>query len=264
MTFLISGKGKNSRQIAFSQTTGNSSGSAPGIFWLGGFKSDMQGRKASALADMANQLELGMTRFDYSGHGQSEGEFLDGTISDWLEDAGAAFEQTKGEQIIVGSSMGAWIAMLLNQKLQSTGDISTGDIKGRIKALILIAPAVDMTRDLMLPDFSEEELKELEEKGYASRPSDYDEPYILTKKLMDDGETHCLFGSPIQTNCPVYLLQGGQDKAVPTAHALKLVSHLMLDPVHFTLVPDGDHSLSRPEDLALLKTSIERALADGV
>lgn len=248
MKFISSGSGDTVRKIAFEQGAGTS----PGLFWLGGFKSDMQGSKVSALVDIGAELGLEVTRFDYSGHGQSEGKFLDGTISDWLEDTQSAFTQTDGPQIVIGSSMGAWLALLLNRK-----NIDTN----KIKALILIAPAVDMTQDLMLQDFNAEELKSLETKGFASRPSDYDEPYTITKKLIDDGAKHCLFGAPIETGCPVYILQGGKDTAVPTEHALKLVTHILLDPVFFTLVPDGDHSLSRPQDLMLLKTSIERALA---
>lgn len=247
MKFISSGNGETIREIAFEQAGGTS----PGLFWLGGFKSDMQGSKVSALVEIGTDLELEVTRFDYSGHGQSEGTFLDGTISDWLEDSHAAFAQTNGPQIVVGSSMGAWLALLLNQQIQDPE---------KIKALILIAPAVDMTHDLMLPDFNAEELKSLETQGFASRPSNYDEPYTITKKLIDDGTKHCLFKGPIKTNCPVYILQGGKDTAVPTEHALKLVSHILLDPVFFTLVPDGDHSLSRPQDLKMLKASIERAL----
>lgn len=246
MRFIKSGPLNAPRKIALEQ----SGTASPGLFWLGGFKSDMQGSKAQSLVQIAHDNELGVTRFDYSGHGQSGGNFEDGTISQWLEDAETVFGQTNNEQIVVGSSMGAWIALLLNQKYEK-----------RIKALILIAPAVDMTQDLMLAKFSKDQHDALQSKGYVSQPSDYGSPYILTKNLLEDGAKHCLFGASIKTDCPVYVLQGGADKAVPPSHALKLVNHILLDPVFFTLVPDGDHSLSRPQDLALLKSSIERAMA---
>ncbi|MCF6302609.1 MAG: alpha/beta hydrolase [Devosiaceae bacterium] len=250
MKYLNIGTAKNLRNIAIEESAGD----IPGLFWLGGFKSTMEGTKAKALVAIGDELGVGVIRFDYSGHGASSGDFIEGTISDWLEEALAAFEQTSGEQIIIGSSMGAWLALLLNQKLKR---------QNRIKSLVLIAPAVDMTHDLMVSDFSDAELKSLEENGFVERPSDYDEPYILTKKLLDDGATHSLFGTPIQTGCPVHIMHGGKDTAVPTSHALKLVSHILLDPVFFTLIPDGDHSLSRPQDLLLLKSTLSRIISDA-
>ncbi len=249
MKYINVGSGENSRKIAIEKTDGN----APGFFWLGGFKSTMDGSKARALARMGEELGVGVTRFDYSGHGESSGDFVNGTISDWLEEAVAVFEQTHGEQIVIGSSMGAWLALLLNQRLKN---------QQRIKSLLLIAPATDMTNDLMLAKFGGAERAALETKGFIEQPSDYDEPYIITKKLLDDGAKYSVFGTPIQTRCPVHILHGGKDSAVPTSHALKLVSHILLDPVFFTLVPDGDHSLSRPQDLALLKSTLVRIMSD--
>lgn len=227
-------------------------GVAPGLFWLGGFRSDMAGSKAQALDALGAEQGLAVTRFDYSGHGASGGAFLDGTISRWLEEALAVFETTTGPQIVVGSSMGGWLALLLNKALRERH-------VSRVKALVLIAPAVDMTKDLMRDTFSDAELLDLWEKGRVEQPSDYSpEPYVLTRTLIQDGDNHLLFGSPIRTHCPVAILQGGKDTDVPPAHALKLVSHLVSDPVTFTLIPDGDHRLSRDPDLDLLRQTILR------
>jgi len=241
------------RKIALLKQKGNSAS----LFWLGGYKSDMQGSKAIAMAQFASELGLGAIRFDYSGHGKSGGEFIKGDISCWLDEALAAFEQSEGEQIIIGSSMGGWLALLLNRILQQRE-------KARVKAIILIAPAVDMSEELMRKSFSEQQFSDLEKNGYVKQPSDYDEPYIITRQLLEDGKKHLLFGKPIETKCPVYILQGAKDEAVPASHALKLLSHMMLDPVFFTLVPDGDHSLSRDSDLMLLKKTIEQAVKYAV
>lgn len=226
----------------------SSEDTTPGLFWLGGFKSDMMGSKAIALDEIGAELGVSVTRFDYSGHGISDGAFLDGSISQWLEDALAVFNQTSGPQILVGSSMGGWIAMLLNQKI-------TAHAPERIAGMILIAPAIDMTEDLMRATFTDKELVDLEHKGRVEQPSDYsDEPYVLTAKLIKDGEKHILFGKgTLSTQCPVIILQGGQDTDVPPSHAMKLLTHLAHDPVVFTLIPDGDHRLSTEKDILKLK-----------
>ncbi len=228
-------------------------GSAPGLFWLGGFKSDMTGSKAAALDALGAEMGLMVTRFDYSGHGVSGGDFEGGTISRWLEEALAVFALTTGEQIVVGSSMGGWLALLVNKALRARGE-------NQVRALVLIAPATDMTEDLMRATFSPEQLHDLHARGRIEQPSDYsDEPYVLTEKLIVDGTRHLMMGKgSIVTGCPVAILQGGRDTDVPVSHALKLLSHLALDPVSFTLVPDGDHRLSRPEDLARLKETVRR------
>ncbi len=247
---------KANRSIAYLQHNSNANDKSTGLFWLGGFKSDMLGSKANYLNDLGKSLNLQVTRFDYSGHGQSGEKFIDGTISNWLEEAIAVFALTKGKQIIIGSSMGGWLALLLNKALQKTGE-------NRIKAIVLIAPATDMTKDLMADRFSKEQLDELEKNGHIEQPSDYDEPYIITKKLIDDGAGHLFFtNGSIKTNCPVHILQGGQDEAVPTSHALKLMSHLTYDEAVFTLIPDGDHSLSRAQDLQKLGEVIKTLLAE--
>ncbi len=253
MDFLDVGRDTEKRRIAIERTGDG----VPGLFWLGGFKSDMAGSKALALVDMGKKLGLGVTRFDYSGHGHSQGDFLEGTISRWLEEALAVFETTKGPQIVIGSSMGGWLALLLNRELQERKD-------PRIRALVVIAPAVDMTRDLMADGFTGQERDQLEQTGRVVRPSDYEEPYILTRQLIEDGDRHLLFGRTIRTGCPVFILQGAQDEAVAPSHAHKLVSHLLLDPVFYTQIPDGDHSLSRPQDLQVLEDTIRRAVASEV
>lgn len=245
---LVVGLGAAARPIAVLRRPGT----APGIFWLGGYRSEMTGSKAEALDALGARTGAAVTRFDYSGHGQSGGAFLDGTISRWLEEAEAVFGTTSGPQVIVGSSMGGWIALLLAARVAPE----------RRKGLVLIAPAVDMTEELMLKGFTAEEHVALAANGRVDQPSEYStEPYPITAALIDDGRRHLLFGRPIETGCPVTILQGGKDPDVPRAHAQRLVEHLLLDPVTLTIVPDGDHRLSRPQDLQLLERVVVRALA---
>ena len=244
---LTVGSGAQARTIAIARR----SGAAPGLFWLGGFRSDMAGSKAMALDGLGETHGLAVTRFDYSGHGLSGGDFNEGTISRWLEEAQAVHATTQGPQIIVGSSMGGWIALLLARALLRSGTPARG--------LVLIAPAPDMTHELMLPKFSLTEQKALQAQGYVDQPSAYsDAPYRINKALLDDGARHLLFGSVIETGCPVTILQGGKDVDVPQAHAIKLVTHLLHDPVTLTLIPDGDHRLSRDQDLVRLRDAVLR------
>ena len=245
------GTGGGARDIAVEQRAGK----APGIFWLGGFRSDMFGGKAMALDALGAEQGLGVTRFDYSGHGISGGAFEDGTISRWLEEAEAVLATTTGPQIIVGSSMGGWLALLLARALLRRGSHAHG--------LVLIAPAPDMTHELMLPDFTPAEHESLQNNGYVDQPSQYsDTPYRITRALIEDGAQHLLFGAVIETGCPVTILQGGMDPDVPPAHAIKLVTHILHDPVTLTLIPDGDHRLSRETDLAQLRDAVMR-LVEG-
>ncbi|UJW84466.1 alpha/beta hydrolase [Devosia sp. SL43] len=241
------GKDAAARDIAVEQRYGK----APGLFWLGGFRSDMMGSKAMALDALGAENGLAVTRFDYSGHGMSGGDFNDGTISRWLEEAEAVFATTSGPQIIVGSSMGGWLALLLARALLRRGSHAHG--------LVLIAPAPDMTHELMLPDFTPAEHESLHNHGYVDQPSQYsDTPYRITRALIEDGKQHLLFGSVIETGCPVTILQGGKDPDVPQAHAIKLTTHILHDPVTLTLIPDGDHRLSRDEDLVRLRDAVLR------
>ncbi len=229
-------------------------GTSPGVFWLGGFKSDMKGTKAVALDEHAAKAGRASIRFDYSGHGESGEKFEDGTISSWLEDALAVFSnRAKGPQIVVGSSMGGWMALLLAQALARDPKLAPN---AKLAGLILIAPAPDFTEELMWKSFSEEVRREIDTTGQWQRPSVYgDEPYAITKKLIEDGRKHLIMGKPIEVKCPVRILQGVLDPDVPWQHAMKLVSCLAQDDVTMTLVKDGDHRLSRPEDIErLLKT----------
>ncbi|SFV37997.1 Esterase/lipase [Devosia crocina] len=236
---LSLGKGAENRTIAYLQRPGR----APGLFWLNGFRSVMSGAKASALDALGAREGLAVTRFDYSGHGQSGGLFEDGTVSRWLEEAIAVFARTVGPQIVIGSSMGGWLALLLARHLHRKG-------AAPLKGLVLIAPAVDATRDLILARFSAAERAELARRGYLERQSAYgDGAYRYTKRLLEDGDNHLLFGSVIETGCAVHILQGGEDPDVPPAHAQKLLTHLLHDPATLTMIPDGDHRLSRPGDL---------------
>lgn len=246
---LIVGEGNEQRRIATLRRIGK----APGLFWLGGFRSEMTGAKASRIDAFGAAHGLAVTRFDYSGHGASGGDFLEGTISRWLEEALAVFGTTRGEQVVIGSSMGGWLALLLARALRQRGE-------GRIKALILIAPAVDMTEELMAAKFTAAESEAMHRHGVVEQPSEYsDEPYPITYRLIADGRQHLMLGAPIETGCPVTILQGALDPDVPPEHARKLLSHIVLDPVTLTLVPDGDHRLSREADLRLLEEAIARA-----
>ena len=222
-------------------------GAAPGLLWLGGYKSDMKGTKAVALDDWAAQAGRACVRFDYFGHGESEGAFTDGTIGCWLADSLAVFDACcRGPQILIGSSMGGWLALLLARELKRRGGSGAASIAG----MVLIAPAVDFTEELMWKRFTPEIKRELEDKGVWARPSQYaDEPYLVTRQLIEEGRNHLLLGNLIETGCPVRILQGVEDPDVPWQHAVELTSRLASDDVVLTLVKDGDHRLSRPEDI---------------
>jgi pimeloyl-ACP methyl ester carboxylesterase len=244
LNFLNLGTPSDERAIAVRRDEG----AGPGLFWLGGFKSDMKGTKAEALSQWARQNGRACTRFDYSGHGESGGDFRAGTIGRWLEESLAVFESyADGPQVVIGSSMGGWIALLLLRALrQKVG------VNGSVAGLVLIAPAVDFTEVLMWQRFPAKVRKEIEDKGVWLRPSDYGEPYPITRALIEEGRNHLLLGGMIETGCPVRILQGVQDPDVPWNHAVGLTSRLAQDDVVLTLVKDGDHRLSRPEDLERL------------
>jgi len=248
------GAGSEARDIAVLTRPG----AGPGLFWLGGFASDMRGTKAEALDAWAGRNGRAFTRFDYSGHGASGGMFAEGTISRWLDEARAVFDRTEGPQVIVGSSMGGWLALLLTEAHRA----AVGPERSRIAGLVLIAPAVDMTRVLMFDGMTKREKKQLREEGALRSPSDYAaEGYLITKALIDDGETHLFGDRLIETGCPIHILQGVRDTDVPWRHAAALVSRLASDDVVLTLIKDGDHRLSRPEDLDRLIAAIEGVTA---
>ncbi|WP_054312575.1 alpha/beta hydrolase [Mesorhizobium sp. 1M-11] len=227
-------------------------GKAPGVIWLGGYKSDMLGTKAETLADWADRSRHAFLRHDYSGHGESGGDFNEGTISTWLAQSLAVFRQhAKGKQILVGSSMGAWIALRMAQELRKAGD-------DRVAGLVLLAPAPDFTAELIEPTLTDTQRRDLAEKGFFAEPSEYsDQPYVYTRALIEDGRDNLVMTGPIDTHCPVHVIQGLADPDVPHTHALKLVSHLPADDVTLSLVPEGDHRLSRPQDLELLVRAVE-------
>jgi len=229
-------------------------GVAPGLFWLGGFKSDMKGIKAEALDRWAQQHSRAMTRFDYSGHGESGGSFTDGTIGRWLEESLAVFDAfCHGPQVMIGSSMGGWLALLLTRELARRSRPAQGKVAG----LVLIAPAVDFTQELMWKRFPPEVKREIEQVGVWARPSQYSaEPYLITRSLIEEGRNHLLLDSMIETGCPVRILQGVQDPDVPWQHAVELTSRFAQDDVVLTLVKDGDHRLSRPEDIERLIAAV--------
>lgn len=226
-------------------------GAAPGLFWLGGFKSDMSGTKAEHLARWAVAQGRANVRFDYSGHGASGGDFEEGTISRWLAEALAVFDRaTTGEQVVVGSSMGGWIALLLARALAARG-------MSRLKGLVLVAPAPDFTEALMWERFPPPVRELIETSGRFLKPTLYgEEPYVITRGLIEDGRRHLLLGAPFAVGCPVRILQGARDEDVPWEHAMRLVSCLAEDDVVFSLVKDGDHRLSRPEDLERLTEAV--------
>lgn len=223
-------------------------GKAPAIVWLGGFKSDMTSTKAAALDEWAEKSGHACVRFDYSGHGISGGRFEDGTVSQWLEDALAMIAAFGGPRpIVVGSSMGGWIALHATLRLKAAGS------PHHPGGLVLIAPAVDFTETLMWAQFPDAVKRQVMESGVWQRHSEYaEEPYPITRALIEDGRRHMLYGKPFHLGCPVHILQGGQDPDVPAAHVLKLVEHLPQDVVTVTMIPDGNHRLSRDADIAKL------------
>jgi len=243
--FLKLGTPSDERQIAVCPQAG----AGPGLFWLGGFKSDMTGTKAVALADWAAANGRACVRFDYSGHGASGGDFRDGTVGRWLAESLAVFDgYAKGPQVLVGSSMGGWLALLLARELRRRKAPSGASLAG----MVLIAPAADFTETLMWNRFSADARREIETTGVWHRPSAYGDPYPITRALIEEGRNHLLLGGMIETGCPVRILQGVQDPDVPWNHAVELTTRLAQDDVVLTLVKDGDHRLSRPEDIERL------------
>jgi pimeloyl-ACP methyl ester carboxylesterase len=262
--FIEVGEGDGRRRIAVRARTGGSPGStngapgstsgAPGLFWLGGFNSDMRGTKALALDEWAAAHRRACVRFDYSGHGESGGAFADGTIGRWLEESLAVFEQfCRGPQVVIGSSMGGWMALLLARAIAQR-EAKQATLAG----LVLIAPAPDFTEQLMWNSFSEAIREEITTKGVWLRPSEYGDgtPYPITRALIEEGRNHLLLGSAIEVGCPVRILQGAQDPDVPWQHAFALAHRLPAEDVVLTMIQDGDHRLSRPQDIARIMAAV--------
>ena len=237
------------------ESKGNDSG--PGLVWLGGFKSDMAGSKALALDAWAEAQGRACLRFDYSGHGESGGDFKDGSIGRWLEESVAVYLKfCKGPQVLVGSSMGGWLALLLAARLRELKEFAPKIAP--LAGMVLIAPAVDFTEELMWKPFPDAIKREIEDKGFWLRPSEYSpEPYPITRQLIEEGRNHLLMGGLIEPGCPVHILQGVQDADVPWRHAVELVSRFSRDDVVLTLIKDGDHRLSRPEDIERLLSAVK-------
>jgi pimeloyl-ACP methyl ester carboxylesterase len=266
--FLEIGSGDAMRRIAVRRRDGTAT--SPGLLWLGGFKSDMGGTKAAALDRWAAAHGRRCVRFDYSGHGESGGRFTDGTISRWLEETIAVWDaRCRGPQVVVGSSMGGWLSLLLARALrrrETAGGRDTGGLQcgldgpsnaASIAAMVLIAPAVDFTEELMWKRFPDDVKRQLETNGVWERPSAYsEEPYPITAGLIEDGRCNLLLGGLIETGCPVRILQGVADPDVPWSHAVELVSRLAQDDVVLSLIKDGDHRLSRPEDIERLIVAV--------
>ena len=234
------------RRIAYHKTEGQ----GPGVVFLGGFMSDMEGTKALALEDWARRRGRAFLRFDYSGHGQSSGAFTDGCIGDWAADARAVIEATtQGLQVLVGSSMGGWIAALLAR-----------EIPGKLAGFVGIAAAPDFTEDSMWRDFSDAERAQLMAQGRVDLPSDYGDPYPITRRLIEDGRENLVLRRPLRLDVPVRLLQGTADRHVERAVALNLLDHIEGDDVRLTLVKHADHRFSEPAHLALVEATLDALL----
>lgn len=223
-------------------------GAGPVVVFCPGYASDMGGTKALALEEACRARGQAMLRFDYSGHGQSGGDFLDGTIGDWAADAAFIMNMLVPEQkiLLVGSSMGGWIALLLGRTLGT-----------RLAGMILIAPAADFTEALVRPSLTPAIWAELQSKGVVYQPSEYGAPLPMTLKFIEEGARNLVLGSRIPITCPVHILHGMLDDAVPWRHSLTIAEALESTAVRVVFLKDGDHRLSRPEDLLLLVAALE-------
>lgn len=233
---------ENGTSIAYNKLEGN----LPGLIFMSGFMSDMNGSKALALEQHCQEQGQAFLRFDYMGHGNSSGNFADGTIGLWAQNALTAFDElTEGPQIIVGSSMGGWMMILTA--------VSRPE---RVAGLVGIAAAPDFTEDLLPKQLTEIQLSKIQEDGFVVIPSEYEIPYTITKKLLDDGTQHLVLRNEIPLDCPVRLLHGLEDTSVPWETALKIQNMVRSKDVEVTLIKNGDHRLSREEDLEKLKKTV--------
>jgi len=246
------GTAETMREIAILVRPASASNDNAAFVWLGGYRSDMTGTKAVELDALAETLGTECIRFDYSGHGVSGGAFRDGTISRWLEEALAVLDHSKPKSVVlVGSSMGGWIALRVAQELKKRGG------SPKVEGMVLIAPAPDFTGELIEPHLTDEQRQSLAVNGYVEEPSEYSsEPDIYTRDLLEDGARNRVLTGIIETGCPVHILQGMNDRDVPYEHALKLMEFLPADDVTLTLVRDGDHRLSRPQDIEKMRGAI--------
>jgi pimeloyl-ACP methyl ester carboxylesterase len=234
------------RRIAYQYNDGG----GPAVIFLGGFRSDMEGTKAVFLHDWARREGRAFIRFDYSGHGQSSGRFEGGCIGDWAEDAAAILGLANGPVVLVGSSMGGWISFLLSRQFPE-----------RIAGLVTIAAAPDFTEDAMWDRFDAETRLRLMQTGQILLPSDYGDPYPITRRLIEDGRNRLVLRSPLNLHCPVRFLQGTADADVDASVAIRLLEHATGPDLRLTLVKDADHRFSTPECLALIVASVEDVLS---
>lgn len=242
--YLTTSKG---RKLAYRKTPGQ----GPGVVFLGGLKSDMDGTKAVHLEEWAKAQGRAFLRFDYSGHGQSTGRFEEGCIGDWAEDAQEMIEaQTEGPQILVGSSMGGWVSLLMARRLA-----------GRIAGLVTIAAAPDFTEDSMWASFSDAQKAEMDAAGQVALPSDYGEPYIITRRMIEDGRQQFVLRDPLDLPFPVRFLQGTADADVDMSVALRLLDHAEGPDMRLTLVKGADHRFSDTACLSLITSTVEEVIA---
>ena len=235
------------RRIAYNRLEGN----GPCVVFLGGLKSDMEGTKALHLEAWARAGGRAFLRFDYSGHGQSSGDFTEGAIGDWAEDAQAAITAlTAGPVVLVGSSMGGWISLLMAKRLGA-----------KLAGLVTIAAAPDFTEDSMWDGFDEAQKAALMEEGQVALPSEYGDPYIITRRLVEDGRAHLVLREPLALPYRVRFLQGTADADVDMSVALRLLDHAEGDDIRLTLVKGADHRFSTPKELDLIVESLEDVLA---
>lgn len=247
--FIEIGQTANHRSIAFEEQQGN----GPTIIWLCGFLSHMASTKGEAVAQWARENNRHLIRFDYSGHGKSGENYTDSTISRWLEEALTIISRfAKTRPILVGSSMGGWLAVLATRALRQINQDLTPS------GLVLVAPAIDMTKRLIWDRLPVDARQTLLTSGQIQLPSDYSEtPYIFTKQLIEDGRHHLILDQEIDLGCPIAIMQGMRDPDVPWHHVRDFSEKLARDKLTFSLIPDGDHRLSRPQDIALLLHHIE-------
>ncbi|WP_297323134.1 alpha/beta hydrolase [uncultured Bartonella sp.] len=240
------------RKLAVRALKGNRQ---PGIVWLPGYRSHMMGTKAIAIDEFAQTNGYPFLRFDYSGTGESDGDFYEGSISLWLDESLTLYEKfCRGPQIIAGSSMGGWIALRMAQELAKKNIPIAG--------LLLLAPAPDFTRDFVRPQLTAQQQHELETRGFFTVVYDHEvEPVPFSKIFLDDGDKNLVMNELIDINCPVQIIQGMEDKEVPYQHTLELVEHLPFDNVMLTLIRDGEHHLSRPQDIATILNALEMLIA---
>ena len=234
------------RALAYELTDGD----GPAVAFLGGFKSDMQGTKAVHLEDWAKRTGRAFLRFDYSGHGDSSGAFTDGSIGDWAADALAALDLLAGPVVLVGSSMGGWISLLVSRSRPD-----------KVAGLVTIAAAPDFTEDSVWAGFDAEQRRALEEVGHVDLPSDYGEPYRITKRLIEEGRDRLVLRKPLPLPFPVRFLQGTADADVAMDVALRLLDHAEGPDMRLTLVDGADHRFSDADCLSLIETVVEEVLS---